>query len=409
MVLDSQRNRPEPVRGMFSGRRGLWMRLTLAAAGVVVVGGAAYQFWPARESGESDARLAANIVAAGGEGAVPPGDPAAQAPDPGAGRLLLAGTSVTSSPVSPSPASTVPALSTAIPAPAATQPAPATQPVAATAPAPMPPTTSVDMTAGVVTTPEAAQTAREAMALLDQGKLLEARVMFNRLLVEQSRQMSPSDLQRVREAMTQINQDLVFSSRVQTGDTLAEWYTVQSNDLLARIAPRFKVPYQLLELVNRVDARRIRVDQKLKVIKGPFHAVVHKAAFRMDVFLHDPEGRPVYIRSFTVGLGEDNSTPVGNWVVNRTGKLANPGWTHPRTGKYYAPDDPANPIGEFWIGLEGTEERTSGKRGYGIHGTIEPESIGRQASLGCVRMAAEDIALVYKLLVERHSTVRIEP
>ncbi|RME39135.1 MAG: L,D-transpeptidase, partial [Planctomycetota bacterium] len=41
----------------------------------------------------------------------------------------------------------------------------------------------------------------------------------------------------------------------------------------------------------------------------------------------------------------------------------------------------------------------------GIHGTIEPDSIGRSVSLGCIRMHNEDVEEVYKYLVERHSTV----
>ena len=121
------------------------------------------------------------------------------------------------------------------------------------------------------------------------------------------------------------------------------------------------------------------------------------------------DGQRIFVRSFDVGHGEGNSTPVGLWLVESGRKLIDPPWTNPRTGKMFAADDPMNPIGEYWIGLEGTDERTKGKRGYGIHGTLEPESIGRQASMGCVRLAADDIALVYKLLVERHSTVRIEP
>jgi lipoprotein-anchoring transpeptidase ErfK/SrfK len=46
--------------------------------------------------------------------------------------------------------------------------------------------------------------------------------------------------------------------------------------------------------------------------------------------------------------------------------------------------------------------------GYGIHGTIEQDSIGRQASMGCIRMRPDDVALVYEMLSE-HSTVQIRP
>jgi lipoprotein-anchoring transpeptidase ErfK/SrfK len=67
-----------------------------------------------------------------------------------------------------------------------------------------------------------------------------------------------------------------------------------------------------------------------------------------------------------------------------------------------------NPIGERWIGLEGVGD-AAGYAGYGLHGTIEPSSIGREMSMGCVRMRDADIELVYELLGEQVSVVRIEP
>src|SRR5690606_25444057 len=114
-----------------------------------------------------------------------------------------------------------------------------------------------------------------------------------------------------------------------------------------------------------------------------------------------------YIRSFPVGLGEYDSTPVGAWVVRSNSKLINPAWANPRTGERFAADDPRNPIGEHWIGLDGIDDHTRLTDGYGIHGTVEPESIGRQASMGCIRMHADDVALVYELLLEGVSSVHI--
>ena len=89
-------------------------------------------------------------------------------------------------------------------------------------------------------------------------------------------------------------------------------------------------------------------------------------------------------------------------------KLANPAWCNPVTHQRYAADDPANPIGEYWLGLEGLTGEAVGKMGFGIHGTIEPDSIGRNASLGCVRLRPADIAALYTLLVEGGSMVEIK-
>ena len=96
---------------------------------------------------------------------------------------------------------------------------------------------------------------------------------------------------------------------------------------------------------------------------------------------------------------------VGPDAANGTG----PSWRNPRTEKFYESDDPDIPIGEYWMALEGTDENTKGKTGYGIHATNDPASIGRQESMGCVRMRDKDIDEVFYTLYEVASTVEIVP
>jgi lipoprotein-anchoring transpeptidase ErfK/SrfK len=116
----------------------------------------------------------------------------------------------------------------------------------------------------------------------------------------------------------------------------------------------------------------------------------------------------VFVRSYRVGLGEYNSTPIGLFKVRQHSKLVNPTWVNPRTRAFYSADNPENPIGERWIGLKGIEERTADLDGLGIHGTIEPQTIGTQASMGCIRMHSEDVAQVYEMLSEGISTIEIK-
>jgi len=58
--------------------------------------------------------------------------------------------------------------------------------------------------------------------------------------------------------------------------------------------------------------------------------------------------------------------------------------------------------------LEGISEAVRDVSGYGIHGTIEPDSIGQQASMGCVRLHRDDVEIIYEVLTEGASTVRIQ-
>lgn len=257
----------------------------------------------------------------------------------------------------------------------------------------------------------------EVRGLIDQGEQklasgdpVAARVLWSKALLDP--RAGASDQQSLRERLQKLNEDLLFSPAVNKADPLVESYTVVSGDNLVRIARKrdLATDWRLIQRINRVNPNALRVGQKLKLVRGPFHAVVHKGEYRLDLFAGSPDEPSswLFIRSFKVGLGEGNSTPLGTFVIRRNSKLVNPPWVNPRTGERFAADDPKNPIGEHWLGFEGLGESAS-ITGYGLHGTIDPESIGRQASMGCVRMATDDIALMYELLVEQISTVKVAP
>jgi lipoprotein-anchoring transpeptidase ErfK/SrfK len=68
--------------------------------------------------------------------------------------------------------------------------------------------------------------------------------------------------------------------------------------------------------------------------------------------------------------------------------------------KLVIPPGPNNPVGLVWIGLD--------RPGYGIHGTPEPEKIGRTESHGCFRLANWD-AVTLAGLVQVGMAVDVEP
>lgn len=93
---------------------------------------------------------------------------------------------------------------------------------------------------------------------------------------------------------------------------------------------------------------------------------------------------PMYKLPVTVGASE-TPTPSGKATI--ANKHKNPAWGG-MNGKYEPAkaDDPKNPLGERWMGLNIT-----GQSGYGIHGNIKPHQIGLYASNGCIRMFNYDI------------------
>lgn len=238
---------------------------------------------------------------------------------------------------------------------------------------------------------------------------VEARQVINQILADDRRTLSGADRDLIRQVLTSINARLVYSRVVAPGDPLVTFYLIRSGDVLSKIAKRYKVDKLFLARINGLpDPNKIRAGQKLKIVRGPFHAIIEKAAFRMDIYLVDDAGQWVYISSMPVGLGEHNSTPLGKWAVKPFAKVRRPQYTNPRTNEVFAPDDPENPLGGYWIGLEGIEMATADLDAYGIHGTIDPKSIGKQQSMGCVRLGAEDIKALFGMLVEGESIVMVK-
>jgi lipoprotein-anchoring transpeptidase ErfK/SrfK len=250
-----------------------------------------------------------------------------------------------------------------------------------------------------------------ARRLIAENDRVGARALLSRTLINAD--LSEAERQTLRDELTIINQRLVFSPTGDPNDPMVEQYKVQSGDSLSRIAGRRELAthWKLIARVNQIsDPSKIRLGQTLKLVRGPFHAIVDKSDHRLDIYHGSPNDPStwLYIRSFDVGLGTADGTPVGEFVVSAN-KLENPGWVNPRNAReQYAPNDPENPIGEFWIGLTGVGQY-SDLESYGIHGTIDPDSIGSDQSMGCVRLAKGDIDVVYELLAEHISRVLIVP
>jgi lipoprotein-anchoring transpeptidase ErfK/SrfK len=99
---------------------------------------------------------------------------------------------------------------------------------------------------------------------------------------------------------------------------------------------------------------------------------------------------------FAVAVGAPATpSPIGTFtVVNR---VSNP--TYYKPGKVIGPGA-ANPLGTRWIGLS--------EKGYGIHGTDNPRSIGFAKSHGCIRLRNDDVERLFALvrtgdIVELHA------
>jgi L,D-transpeptidase ErfK/SrfK len=92
------------------------------------------------------------------------------------------------------------------------------------------------------------------------------------------------------------------------------------------------------------------------------------------------------VKIYDVAVGKASTpSPEGEFrIVNR---IPNPAWY--TVGKVVPPGK-GNPLGTRWMGLSA--------KGYGIHGTNAPKSIGKAASHGCIRMRASDLEELFDLV-----------
>ncbi|RSV38709.1 murein L,D-transpeptidase [Sphingomonas sp. ABOLE] len=136
---------------------------------------------------------------------------------------------------------------------------------------------------------------------------------------------------------------------------------------------------QTLNMLN-VDPRQPRAD----------HVVVDKSEGVLKIY--GSGNRLVAQFSATMG-SEHDPLPIGRWKIN--GVDTNPKFHYNPKLFWDAKkdDDPAmlppgpnGPVGVVWIDLS--------KEHYGIHGTPEPQTIGRTESHGCIRLTNWDAARV---------------
>jgi len=92
------------------------------------------------------------------------------------------------------------------------------------------------------------------------------------------------------------------------------------------------------------------------------------------------------VRVFPTAVGAPHSpSPTGSFKIVQ--RIPDPTWY---TKGRIVPPGKGNPLGTRWLGLSA--------KGYGIHGTNNPGSIGKDASHGCIRMRNADVEALFELV-----------
>jgi LysM repeat protein len=172
----------------------------------------------------------------------------------------------------------------------------------------------------------------------------------------------------------------------------SQHYTVQANDSLWKLCNKvFPSKYGvspevgLIQLVNGMSTDRLKLGQTLAIPTQPAAVRVDMLQHGLSVWLGD-----TLVAAYRVGLGKESRTPGGTFTI--LVKQEKPTWFY--DGRTIPFGDPENVLGTRWMGFDDQP----GATGLGIHGTMAPESIGRDESMGCVRMRNEEVEELFVLL-----------
>lgn len=123
------------------------------------------------------------------------------------------------------------------------------------------------------------------------------------------------------------------------------------------------------------------------IAQGETKIVINVPAFTLYLYEYG-----VQVKSFPIGVGSELKPSVlgPTRIINN---VVDPTYYPPKMAEYGLepiPPGPDNPVGSRWLGLD--------MPGYGIHGTDVPQSIGKAASAGCIRMRNEDVEKLSSLV-----------
>ncbi len=223
-----------------------------------------------------------------------------------------------------------------------------------------------------------------AEAELAQNSLLKAKELYLKAMEEAE---DAGRLDKIRHKIDEISIRVMFSPLM---DECSTEYVVKPRDALSKIARKFNTTVGLIKRANNLTSDTIRLEQKLKINTCRFSIVVDKSQNLLFLKRKDE-----VIKTYVVSTGKDNSTPAGTFKIDKN-KLKNPTWF--KTGAIIPPDSPENILGSRWMGIEGFDNSGEKIKGYGIHGTTAPNNLGRQATLGCIRMKNAEVEELFDII-----------
>jgi lipoprotein-anchoring transpeptidase ErfK/SrfK len=177
-------------------------------------------------------------------------------------------------------------------------------------------------------------------------------------------------------------------------------YHVKPNDGLRKIAMDHNTSIETVQRSNNMKLTdfNVQLGKTFNIYAGSWKIIISKSRKKLYLF----DGSKLF-KVYEVGIGKQDRTPTGVFLTG--GKRKNPDWYSP-AGKIPF-GEKGNVLGTRWIRLNPNGKCSREVSGLGIHGTWDPDSIGKAKSNGCLRMHNKDVEELFAILPNENKPVSV--
>jgi len=144
-------------------------------------------------------------------------------------------------------------------------------------------------------------------ATLDRGEFATAHQLLSRWYNDPT--LTPTDAEMVETLLSQLAGTVVYSTEHQ----LEPAHVVKPGESLETIAKQYNVPWQLLAKINGIAAAdQVQPGQELKVVRGPFSALVDLSRKQLTLMVGDR-----YAGKFPITVPSLAAVAEGQWRVDQ--------------------------------------------------------------------------------------------
>jgi len=223
------------------------------------------------------------------------------------------------------------------------------------------------------------------------GSLVLARLILQKTINNPQIKKFDSTWLKIAKMISKINTEII-NSDIPAPEKID--YVVVANDSLEKIARHHKTTVRSLQNINGLDktSSLIHIGDVLYMIQANWSIEVYTKHYLLILKQNNK-----LFKIYNICIGKQNRTPAGTFVISN--KILHPPW---KTIPY---GDPRNVLGTHWMAIKATGTTSRNLRGYGIHGTWKPETIGTADSMGCIRMYNKDVEELFSLVLNGTSVI----